>query len=88
MSGNAYHNDTNVSRNLPVPIGPARAKPSLKRLSPASYFVSHLIAEKQRVDVQRARNRSTPQIATSTYERGASITIKRMPAGYRLASTI
>jgi len=69
--------------NLPVPLDPPAERPSLIRLSPAASFVSQLIAEKHNLQPQRAKRRGSVDSALDAYSTGASISVLRMPQGYR-----
>lgn len=68
---------------LPMLTGVAPGRPSLSRNQNMAAFVSQLIAERARLAPQRERRRATPEGAIDAYASGASIAVKRMPAGYR-----
>lgn len=86
MSDSAAENRAEMTRNLPVLVGPASARPSLARYQVPASFVSQLLAARQRVDSQRARNRAPAAVAVSAYRAGSAISVRRMPAGYRHAA--
>jgi hypothetical protein len=68
---------------LPMVIGAARPRPSLKRTPTMAFFVSQLLAERANLAPQRARRRNSAEGAIGAYADGAKVTVKRMPAGFR-----
>ncbi|HEV7275628.1 MAG TPA: hypothetical protein VGN80_05025 [Devosiaceae bacterium] len=68
---------------LPMVIGEARPRPSLQRLAPRAAFLSQLIAERQHLAPQRPRRQLPPLQAVDAYAAGSSITVRRLPPGYR-----
>lgn len=68
---------------LPVLIGPARPRPSLRRSETTAAFVSQLLAERHNLAPQRSRRRGTAEGAIGAYTDGAKVAVKRMPMGYR-----
>ena len=70
-------------RGLPVALEPARPRPSLQRSQTGAAFVSQLLAARANMAPQRARRHGTAEGAIGAYASGASIAVKRMPAGYR-----
>lgn len=71
------------SRGLPVPLGPAQPRPSLKRTETTAAFVSQLIAQREHLPPQRERRRGPAEGAIGAYASGASIAVRRLPPGYR-----
>ncbi len=69
-------NETKGS-GLPVPVDPARPRPSLARSASMAGFVSQLLAE-------RGRRRGNPEGAVGAYAAGARIAVKRLPPGFRM----
>jgi hypothetical protein len=59
------------------------ARPSLQRTAPEAAFLSQLLAERHRLAPQRARRRAPITQAVDAYRIGGSVTVVRMPAGYR-----
>jgi hypothetical protein len=72
-----------VRSNLPVAIEVASARPSLAWSAPTAAFISQLIAARDHMPAQRARRTTSVDRAVGAYHRGASITDRRMPEGYR-----
>lgn len=68
---------------LPVPLEPRAARPSLLRTSAAAGFLSQLLAARSRLDPQRVLRRAPVDIALDAYRTGSTITVRRMPKGYR-----
>ena len=68
---------------LPVTTG---GGPSLSsyRGAPKAAFLSQLIAERHHMSTQRARRQAPVDVALKTYDAGGKISIRRMPAGYRM----
>lgn len=74
---------TSPSRNLPLPLTGATARPSLARSATLSPFLSQLIAERQHLMNQRQRRRASIETALGAYDRGSNISVRRVPQGYR-----
>jgi hypothetical protein len=72
-----------ASPGLPVALEAAQPRPSLQRPDFNATFVSQLLAERARLPAQRARRRETPEGAIGAYASGASMGVRRMPAGFR-----
>jgi hypothetical protein len=68
---------------LPMVIEAAAPRPSLRRNQTMASFVSQLLAARENLAPQRQRRRNTVAGALGAYSAGASITVKRMPQGYR-----
>ncbi len=68
---------------LPATAQPSASRPSLARSAPTATFVSQLIADRQRLSAQRARPADASAGAVGAYGRGARISERRMPLGYR-----
>lgn len=68
---------------LPVALEPSRPRPSLQRSQITAMFVSQLLAGRHNLPPQRARCRSSTEVAIGAYADGAKVAIKRMPMGYR-----
>lgn len=83
MSG-LPENDTTIAR-LPVALEPAGPRPSLVRGAPSAAFLSQLLAAHDRVI--RARRVGSPEGAVGAYHRGARISERRMPLGFRKSVT-
>ncbi|MET3928003.1 hypothetical protein [Devosia sp. 2618] len=73
---------------LPMALDPQSPRPSLKRSETTAAFVSQLLAERNRVPAQRARQRATPQGAVGAYAAGGQIAVRRMPVGYRTSVVV
>jgi len=76
------HIDT-LRGQLPVPTGTA-SQFSCYRGAPKAAFLSQLIAERHHMSTQRARRQAPVDVALKTYDAGGKISIRRMPAGYRM----
>ncbi len=74
------------SRNLPVAIDPAMARPSLHINKIPAKFLSQLIAERNHMEIQRTRRRAPVSLATRAYNRTRHLIIKRMPTGFNYQS--
>ena len=74
--------------NLPVVTGHARARPSLARHKIPAHFLTQLIAERERLAVQRSRRRVPSAFASSAYKATAIRTVRHMPAGYGLTHSV
>lgn len=68
---------------LPVLMGEARPRPSLRRSETRAAFVSQLLAERDRAPVQRERRRGPSEGAIGAYARSARNAVPRLPPGYR-----
>lgn len=79
-------NRANAKQTLPAIIGAPRPGPSLSRYSLPASFASQLIASHQHLPIQRERRRAPASAAQNAYANGLTITVKRMPAGYRFTS--
>ena len=77
------NNSETEKTGLPMTLERERPRPSLQRSEATAAFVSQLLAERNRLPVQRMRRRETPQGAIGAYATGASMATKRMPAGFR-----
>ena len=71
------------SAQLPVPVDPSQPRPSLARGGTSADFLSQLIAERQKLAVQRAKRREPVETALNAYAQGSTIAVRRMPQGYR-----
>ena len=69
--------------SLPMLIGAARPRPSLRRSEITAAFVSQLLAARANLAPQRMRRRSSAEGAIGAYADGARVAVKRMPVGYR-----
>lgn len=70
-------------QQLPALVGAPAPRPSLARAMPRAAFLSQLIAERQHLAPQRQRRRAPLGVAMDSYRTGASIAVRRLPAGYR-----
>jgi hypothetical protein len=77
-----------VAPAVPATVQPARPRPSLGRSDTAATFISQLLAERAHLPPQRQRRRASPEGAVGAYSSGASIAVKRMPAGYRTSKLV
>ncbi len=68
---------------LPMVIEAPTPRPSLRRNQTTAAFVSQLLAARENLAPQRQRRRSTVENALGAYSAGASISVARMPQGYR-----
>ena len=68
---------------LPVTTGGSTSFSSY-RGAPKAAFLSQLIAERHHMSTQRARRQALVDVALKTYDAGGKISIRRMPAGYRM----
>jgi hypothetical protein len=68
---------------LPAPIEVVPSRPFYGDISPTAAFVSQLLAERQHLQPQRSKRRSTPLEASAAYATGKTISVRRLPAGYR-----
>ncbi|MBE7732765.1 hypothetical protein [Devosia faecipullorum] len=75
--------DDGDDASLPVPSGAARPRPSLAHSAPTAAFVSQLIAARQKLGPYPVLRPGTPAGALSAYGKGARISERRMPLGYR-----
>lgn len=75
--------DDSNGAGLPVPSGAARPRPSLAHSAPTAAFVSQLIAARQKSGPHPAQRSGTPAGAVGAYGKGARISERRMPLGYR-----
>lgn len=80
MTGNGTESK---GSGLPMVVSERRPRPSLLRLAPRAAFLSQLIAERQHLAPQRQRRQLPPLQAVDAYAAGSSITVRRLPAGYR-----
>jgi hypothetical protein len=71
------------SAQLPVPVDPRQPRPSLQRNGTSADFLSQLIAEKQKMALQRGKRREPVETALNAYAQGSTIAVRRMPQGYR-----
>lgn len=76
------------SKNLPIALETQSLKPSLNMNTIPAHFVSQLIAERNRLAVQRPKRRAPVSLATRAYDFARKISIKRMPAGYGFRSEV
>ena len=77
-------NETEPYRSqLPVPVAPAAARPSLAASAPTAAFLSQLIAARDRLPPQRERRRASVDRAVGAYAQGAVMAVRRMPEGFR-----
>lgn len=88
MTDKASGECAKMAQNLPVVIEPRAERPSLARYTLPASFVSHLIAEREHLSVQKRTYRTSSGNATRAYSAGARIAVKRMPSGFRHSSTI
>ena len=67
---------------------PAVAEPPARRLNPRgnpkAAFISQLIAERYHLAPQRARRQAPVEAALRSYDAGERISVRRLPAGYRM----
>ncbi len=68
--------------NLPVALSPATVRPSLYVNRIPARFLSQLIAERNRMEVQRTRRRASAPIAVRAYGNTRYLLARHMPAGY------
>lgn len=80
--------DSGTQPGLPVPLQAARDRPSLARSQTGAAFVSQLLAARANLPPQRLRRRGSAEGAIGAYAHGATIAVKRMPAGYRKSVTV
>lgn len=81
MSGNRTETK---GAGLPVVVTPAPPRARLAdRGRPAAAFLSQLIAARHHLEPQRARRRAPVTAAVDAYRIGASVAVRRLPAGYR-----
>lgn len=80
MSGNGTNG---ASAGLPMVLAGSVPRPSLRRTDPEAAFLSQLIAARHHLASQRARRRAPIAQAVDAYRIGGSVTVVRMPAGYR-----
>jgi hypothetical protein len=78
----AERNETELA-GLPVPLAERAPRPSLARSSAEAAFVSQLLAARDRMPPQRQRRSATNERAIGAYGRGARLSERRMPLGYR-----
>lgn len=76
-------NNETQKPGLPMLIEAPRPRPSLQRSQTGAAFVSQLLAARDNMASQRMRRRNSAQGAIGAYASGASVAVKRMPAGYR-----
>ncbi|GEM_PF-5134719 len=84
----AAQNRAKSAANLPVITSRARPRPSLARHKIPAHFLTQLIAERERLAIQRNRRRVPSVFASSTYEATAKRAVRHMPAGYGLAQSV
>jgi hypothetical protein len=73
---------TETIRNLPVPVGPARARPSLSIYRPTAPFVAQMLVTAPRPEALPAPRPRAGQ-AIGAYAAGSMISVRRVPAGFR-----
>jgi len=79
---NKHRRASDKRANLPVVISaPNRRRPLFRYAAPAD-FLSQLIAERNRMAVQREKKRAPLNVAASAYSAGGRIAHPSMPAGY------
>ena len=83
MTDFAAQNRPDSTPGLPMVLGASAPRPSLRRDETTAAFVSQLLAARQNLPPQRQRRRSTVESALGAYSAGASISVVRMPQGYR-----
>ncbi|CDP53749.1 hypothetical protein [Paradevosia shaoguanensis] len=83
MSQNETSHSQDFSRYLPVATEARAERPSLVRISSDATFLSQMIAERQRLPLQREKRRAPVDEAVGAYATGATRSVRRMPAGYR-----
>lgn len=76
-----------MAPGLPMVLEAQRQRPSLARSQISASFVSQLLAARQNLAPQRVRRRSSVDGALDAYRSGASISVVRMPQGYRKSLT-
>ncbi len=86
-TGATVQNQAKGAANLPVITGHARPRPSLTRHKIPAHFLTQLIAERERLAIQRSRRRVPSIFASNTYEAAAKRAVRHMPAGYGLAQS-
>ena len=69
-------------RSIPVATGAGRRFSSY-RASPKPEFLSHLIAEREHLSIQRVKRQATPFEVLKTYDAGGKLRVLRVPPGYR-----
>lgn len=75
--------DHDPHETLPVALEPPVPHPGFQRTTPGSAFLSHLLAEKHNLNLQRAKRRGTVGQAVDAYDASTNATAVRMPKGYR-----
>ena len=88
ITGATAQNRARGAASLPVITGHARPRPSLTRHRIPAHFLTQLIAERERLAIQRSRRRVPSIFASNTYEATAKRNIRHMPAGYGLAQSV
>ncbi len=78
----ANQNSPAKPNTLPVCTSPATPRPSLMRNKIPASFLSQLIAERNRLAIQRPKRRAPVSLATRAYNTARRIAIKRMPTGF------
>ncbi|UYN98435.1 MAG: hypothetical protein KIT02_10740 [Devosia sp.] len=68
---------------VPVALDAPAPRPSLARSAPMAAFVSQIIATRELHVVRRPGQAGPQQVAVNAYGRGARISERRMPLGYR-----
>ena len=61
----------------------AQRRPDARRVAPEAAFLSQLIAERHHLAPQRSERRAPLSQAVDAYATGSSISVVRLPAGYR-----
>jgi len=73
-----------LRRTLPVASG-SGARFSPFRGAPKAAFLSQLIAERYHLATQRQKRQAPVAEVLRTYDAGGKISVRRMPAGYRMS---
>jgi hypothetical protein len=76
-----------ATQTLPALIEAPRQRPSLARYRLPASFASQLLAAREHLPTQRAIRRAPVNVAHSAYAKGLTVTVKRLPAGYRLSAS-
>jgi hypothetical protein len=73
-----------VRGGLPATTG-SRSSFSPYRGAPRAAFLSQLIAERHHLSTQRVKRRAPVADVLRTYDAAGKISVRRLPAGYRLS---
>jgi len=86
----AYNGKTSTSlkQNLPVLHQAARRHVNGTRFDLPSALVAHLMVDHQRARLQPQFSQPPRNVALDTYRKGAKITDRRVPPGYRQTQTV